>query len=210
MRRRLWVTCGTWSPYPHGWLHSRALLPAHPLSDVGRAMEQLDALRFAGDEKPHHDPVHQRHLVQVEYEPRALAPDLSLEFVQVLRLDTTDQPQRRGLAVGRRFDPQGHLRESTAMHRGREASTAPWLSAAGVKGWLQAGGRRISNCRTVGAFGVADVGYDGLDDGFVNMGLPATVFSVATSSCRTSQCSTIRSPSNRKMSAAISVLPPPE
>src|SRR2546430_3150805 len=45
--------------------------------------------------------------------------------------------------------------------------------------------------------------------GLVNMALPATVFSAGTSSCRTSQCSTIRSPSNRKMSAAISVLPPP-
>src|SRR2546428_2282087 len=85
-----------------------ASLPAHPLPDVRRAMQQLDALRFAGDEEAHDPDVHQRDLVQVEDEPEAVPPDFGPELVQGLRLDAADEPQRRGLAVGDRLDPKSH------------------------------------------------------------------------------------------------------
>jgi len=78
-------------------------------------MPQLDALRFARDEEAHGRDVNQCHLAQVEYEQRLVPPDVGLEFVQILRLDATDEPQRRGLAVERCFDLQGPLRESSAL-----------------------------------------------------------------------------------------------
>jgi hypothetical protein len=55
-------------------------------------MQQLDALGSAGDEEAHDYDVHQRHLVQVEHEPRAVPPDCGPLFVQVLRLKTTGWP----------------------------------------------------------------------------------------------------------------------
>jgi len=82
-------------------------------------MEQLDALRFTRDEEAHDPDVYERHLIQVEHELRAMFSELGLQFVQVLRRDATDEPQRRGVAVGRRFDPQGHLGNSSTMRIGR-------------------------------------------------------------------------------------------
>src|SRR4029077_20181415 len=98
-----------------GMLLSAALLPAHPLTDVRRTVPQLDALRFAGDEEAHDRHVNQGHLAQVENEQRPVPTDVGLEFVQVFRLDATDEPQRRGVAVGRRLDLQAH-RDSSAMY----------------------------------------------------------------------------------------------
>src|SRR6266404_2008881 len=98
---------------------SPALLPAHPLTDVRRTVPQLDALRFAGNEEAHDRHVNQGHLAQVENEQRPVPTDVGLEFVQVFGLDATDEPQRRGVAVGRRLDLQGH-RDSSAMQGGQE------------------------------------------------------------------------------------------
>src|SRR6266404_4040787 len=98
---------------------SPALLPAHPLTDVRRTVPQLDALRFAGNEEAHDRHINQGHLAQVEHEQRPVPPDVGLEFVQVLRLDATNEPQRRGVALRRRLDLQGH-RDSSAMHGGWE------------------------------------------------------------------------------------------
>src|SRR5690242_17820142 len=93
-----------WSSLP------RALLPTHPLPDVWRAPHQCDAFGLAGDEKPHDRDVYQGHLVQVEHEPRPQPPDLGFELAQVPRLEAANQPERRGLAVGGRFDLEGHGR----------------------------------------------------------------------------------------------------
>ncbi len=93
---------------------------ADPLADVRSAIQQLDTTRFAGDEEAHDRGVHQRHLVQVEHQPRAVLPDLGLELIQVLRLDAAAEPERRGLAVGGRFDLQGHLRDSLALRGGTD------------------------------------------------------------------------------------------
>jgi hypothetical protein len=38
----------------------------------------------------------------------------------VLRLHAPNEPQRRGLAVRRGFDPEGHPRTSTPMRGGKE------------------------------------------------------------------------------------------
>src|SRR3989454_4240872 len=82
-------------------------------------MPQLDALRFAGEDRAASRHVNQGHLAQVEQEEGPVPPDVGLEFVQVFRLDATDEPQRRGVAVGRRLDLQGH-RDSSAMYGGWE------------------------------------------------------------------------------------------
>ena len=86
---------------------SRLPLPPYPLPDIRSAVQQPDALCFAGNEEAHNADVHERHLVQVEHEPRAVPPDLRLELLQILRLDATDEPQRGGLAVESRLDPEG-------------------------------------------------------------------------------------------------------
>src|SRR5439155_2036021 len=114
-----------------------ASLPAHPLPDVRRAMQQLDALRFAGDEEAHDPDVYQRDLLQVEHEPEAVPPELGLEFVQRLRLDAADEPQRRGLAVGHRLDPKSHLRKPAVIRARRGARAVPWLTTSTAGGWLQ-------------------------------------------------------------------------
>src|SRR5262245_48047533 len=51
-------------------------LPVHPLPDVRRTTVQSDALRFAHDEEAHDPDVHQRHLIQVEHELRAVLSEL--------------------------------------------------------------------------------------------------------------------------------------
>src|SRR5689334_18329165 len=94
-----------WSPLPS------ALLPTHPLPDVWRATDEGDAVGLAGDEKAHDRDVHQRHLVQVEHQARPESPDLGLELAQVPRLETANEPERRGIGVGRRFDLEGHRRD---------------------------------------------------------------------------------------------------
>jgi hypothetical protein len=116
-------------------------------------MEQLDALCFAGDEKTHDGAIDEGHLAQVKHEPRAVCPDLSPEFVQVLRLDVPDEPERRRSAFGGCFDPQGQVLRSATMCGAGEASAAPWLTTSESSGWLQRGCRLMSNCRTVGAKG---------------------------------------------------------
>jgi len=55
-------------------------------------MVQLDAISFARDQETHNPNVHQRHVVQVEGEPGPVPPDFRPEFVEVLRLDATDEP----------------------------------------------------------------------------------------------------------------------
>jgi hypothetical protein len=55
-------------------------------------MVQLDAVPFARDQEAYTPNIHQRHFVQVEDEPGPVPPDFRPEFVEVLRLDATDEP----------------------------------------------------------------------------------------------------------------------
>jgi len=71
-------------------------------------MHQRDAVGLAGDEKAHDRDVHQRHLVQVEHEARPESPDQGFDLAQIPRLEAANEPERRALAVGRRFDLEGH------------------------------------------------------------------------------------------------------
>ena len=64
-------------------------------------MPQLDALCFAGNEEAHHCDVQQRHLVQVQHEPRVVPPDLGLEFLQTQRSSGVrkEGPTRPALSI---------------------------------------------------------------------------------------------------------------
>ncbi len=77
-------------------------------------MPQLDAFRFTRDQKAHDRAVHQCHLVQVEHEPRTKSPDLRPYFVEIARLEVSDESERRRSAVRRCFDFESHLRVSNA------------------------------------------------------------------------------------------------
>src|SRR2546428_13515125 len=136
-------------PEPNQRTAARSLaLLAHPRPDVRRAMQRLDASCFAGDEKTHDGAINERHLTQVEREPRAVCPDLSPEFVQVLGLDVPNESERRRSAVGRCFDHEGHVLRSTIMG-GPEASAAPRLTTSESSGAVQRGCRLLSNCRMI-------------------------------------------------------------
>ena len=74
-------------------------------------MHKCDAVGLAGDEKAHDGDVHQRHLIQVEHEPRPESPNLGFELAQVPRLEAANEPEGRGLPIGRRFDLESHHRE---------------------------------------------------------------------------------------------------
>src|SRR5437867_1438834 len=74
--------------------HPPALFPTHPLPDVWRAMHQRDAVGLAGDKKPHHRDVHQRHRVQVGHEARPESPYLGFELAQIPRLEAANEPER--------------------------------------------------------------------------------------------------------------------
>src|SRR3989442_10988649 len=66
MRRRVRCSANRWS---YRATSCCVLLPVHPLPDVRRAMEQLDALCFAGDQEMDARDVHQRHLIEIKHAP---------------------------------------------------------------------------------------------------------------------------------------------
>ena len=59
-------------------------------------MPQLDPVGFTANEEANDGDVHQRHLVQIEHEPRLVPSDFGAQLVQVLRADA---PMSRSVAV---------------------------------------------------------------------------------------------------------------
>ena len=91
-------------------LSMAVLLPADPLADVGRAMEDGNAGGLTAAEEAHYLYIHQRHLVQVQHCPGSVALQLYLQGLQMLRLQVADQPERRVVPVSMPFNLAGPLR----------------------------------------------------------------------------------------------------
>ncbi len=63
-------------------------------------MEDGNPCGLTRTEEAHRLHVHQRHLIQVQYCPRAVALDLGLQCLQTRRSQVADQPERRAVPIG--------------------------------------------------------------------------------------------------------------
>src|SRR3989454_12759589 len=82
------------------WFCSLCLLfPRDPLSDIGRAMEERSACLLTPAQEAHRLDIHQRHLVEVQHCPGAVALHVCLQGLQMRRLQVADQPKRRVVLV---------------------------------------------------------------------------------------------------------------
>jgi hypothetical protein len=66
----------------------------HPLSNVGRAINDLHAAGLTDSQKPNYIDLHERHFRQVQNKPRSVVLELLFQFPDVLRLKVTNQTNR--------------------------------------------------------------------------------------------------------------------
>ena len=86
------------------------LLPGNPLADIGGTMQEYDAFGLTAAEKAHHLDIHQRHLVEVQHCPGAVALQLGFQGLKMLGLHVADEPERGLLPVSMPFNLARHLR----------------------------------------------------------------------------------------------------
>src|SRR5262247_3586603 len=86
------------------------LFPRDPLADVERAMEEGYASGLTAAEEAHHLDIHQRHLPKVQHDPGAVALQLCLQCLKMLRLHVANQPERSVVPVSMPFYLACHLR----------------------------------------------------------------------------------------------------
>lgn len=82
------------------------LLPENPLPNIERAIQELDAIGFARGEELHHVSVYESHFSEVYCSLLSGTLDVKLQFSQVLRLDSTAEPQRSNLPIRKLIDSQ--------------------------------------------------------------------------------------------------------
>src|SRR5712691_8210093 len=86
------------------------LFPRDPLAYVGGAMEDGHAGGLTTAEESHHLYIYQRHLVEVQHCPGAVALYMRLQCLKMLCLNVADQPERCVLPVRLPFNLACHLR----------------------------------------------------------------------------------------------------
>jgi len=86
-------------------------------SYVGLAMEQLGTAFLAGIQKSNGLDIHKRHSVKVHRNPRLITVHLGLQFIEMLRSQSTAQANDFLLPIGICFNLQCHLR---LLRRGRQ------------------------------------------------------------------------------------------
>src|SRR5438445_2139538 len=90
-------------------------LLADPVSDVGRAVENVAASGLTASEETNNLNVDAGHFFEVQrHRPSALL-DLTLDFAQMLGLHSTDQSNRRAAPIRIPFDPQRHVRRAPRL-----------------------------------------------------------------------------------------------
>ena len=87
-----------------------SLFPRDPLSDIGWAMEDGNTCSLTPAKEAHHLDIHQRHLVEVQHGPGAVALQLCLQGLKMLGLHVADQPECRVVPVSMPCNLAGHLR----------------------------------------------------------------------------------------------------
>jgi hypothetical protein len=73
-------------------------------------MEDSNAFCFTTAEEAHHLDIYQRHLLEVQHCPGAVALKLCLQCLKMLRLKVANQPKRCVLPVSMPFNLACHLR----------------------------------------------------------------------------------------------------
>jgi hypothetical protein len=73
-------------------------------------MEECSACLLTRAQEAHHLDIHQCHLVQVQHRLGAVALQLCLQSLQMLRLQVADQPERRVVSLSMPFNLACHLR----------------------------------------------------------------------------------------------------
>ena len=68
--------------------------PADPLPYIRRAVQQFDALGLTQSQKLHYTQIHKRDFLKVQSKLFAVAPDLLLQFVNVLPLKAANHSNR--------------------------------------------------------------------------------------------------------------------
>src|SRR5258708_11776076 len=75
-----------------------------PISDIRRAMNEIDAFCMTSPEEADHVDVDQTHFRQIQRNPRSAVLDLRLQFLQMLRSHSANQPDRCALPLRSSFD----------------------------------------------------------------------------------------------------------
>ena len=73
-------------------------------------MEEFDTNFIAGVQKSNYLDIHERYPVQVQRNPGLIAFCLPLQFIEMLRSQPADQPNKRLSPIGILFNLQCHLR----------------------------------------------------------------------------------------------------
>lgn len=73
-------------------------------------MKELNAFSLTNAEKAHYIYIHEPHIVQVQRDLRSAALHLRLQFLQMLRLHSANQPYRRSVPIRIFLDLQSHFR----------------------------------------------------------------------------------------------------
>src|SRR2546428_6165371 len=90
-------------------------LLADPVSDVGRAVENVDASGLTASEETNNLNVDEGHFFEVQRHGPSALLDLTLDFAQMLGLHSTDQSNRRAAPIRIPFDPQRHVRRAPPL-----------------------------------------------------------------------------------------------
>jgi hypothetical protein len=107
---------------------------SHPLLYVSRAIHDLHSVGLTRSQESNHLDIHERHFLQVENKLRSVLLELPFQFLDVLRLEVTNQTNR-GLSASRiLFDLQSPLASIGALSSRVRASGMPTQSveAAGL------------------------------------------------------------------------------
>jgi hypothetical protein len=80
------------------------LLPEDPFPNVRRAVPELDPLGFTEPQELHNIPIDKFHLFEIEYEAVRATSDLCLQFIQMLRFNSTAEPENLVFSVRTVFD----------------------------------------------------------------------------------------------------------
>src|SRR5260221_14450234 len=87
-------------------LRSLGALAKNPLTHVGRALLQFNALLFAANQEPNHRYVHQCDLAQVQDFARATVVHFRSNAGDTIRLDAAAEEESRDASVAEFFNPQ--------------------------------------------------------------------------------------------------------
>jgi hypothetical protein len=141
-RRRALQFCGDGTSLD---LVTGSSVQADPLANVRRAISQLDSAIFTEPQEAYGGLIDELDFAQVYHQHSRLVCDSSFEVVQVLRLDTADEPQYDFFVVELLDDSQNHFSRVVQQKcRALGASSAELFSGVSL-----ATSQQLSNSRQV-------------------------------------------------------------